>query len=340
MCYFISMSNINWSQILTNFASGMNNNVSNFVNKNANLLGAGPQMYNPPQQQAPQPQILPQTTQQLAQTTAELALLNQQQTANMLKDLLQMPKNFEQLLTQLSTMPKAEGQQTALMLLASSLNTSQLASMLQTNSKEAMTNLYKMLAQFNQLGLSIKDEQTSELSKLISLVSASATSDVQSLRTTMLMYLPWLPLTDPNAFKLEISSAGADGGVGADDFITLLISTENYGNIQATIYKTEQDGIKIELTTSQTFPQKDFVELMKEESKKHNININLLLAIKETFNKKQEEKSETQVFMNTSPGINPFLLLISNTVIKHVHTIDYKENLREQRKEKVQNGES
>ena len=334
------MSNINWSQILTNFASGMNNNVSNFVNKNANLLGAGPQMYNPPQQQAPQPQILPQTTQQLAQTTAELALLNQQQTANMLKDLLQMPKNFEQLLTQLSTMPKAEAQQTALMLLASSLNTSQLASMLQTNSKEAMTNLYKMLAQFNQLGLSIKDEQTSELSKLISLVSASATSDVQSLRTTMLMYLPWLPLTDPNAFKLEIASAGADGGVGADDFITLLISTENYGNIQATIYKTEQDGIKIELTTSQTFPQKDFVELMKEESKKHNININLLLAIKEAFNKKKEEKSETQVFMNTSPGINPFLLLISNTVIKHIHTIDYKENLREQRKEKVQNGES
>ena len=334
------MSNINWSQILTSFTSGMNNNVSNFVNKNANLLGAGPQMYNPPQQQAPQPQILPQTTQQLAQTTAELALLNQQQTANMLKDLLQMPKNFEQLLTQLSTMPKAETQQTALMLLASSLNTSQLASMLQTNSKEAMTNLYKMLAQFNQLGLSIKDEQTSELSKLISLVSTSAASDVQTLRTTMLMYLPWLPLTDPNAFKLEIASAGSDGGVGADDFITLLISTENYGNIQAIIYKTEQDGIKIQLTTSQTFPQKDFVELMKEESKKHNININLLLDINEAFNKKKEEKSETQVFMNTSPGINPFLLLISNTVIKHIHTIDYKENLREQRKEKVQNGES
>ena len=77
---------------------------------------------------------------------------------------------------------------------------------------------------------------------------------------------------------------------------------------------------------------------MKEESKKHNININLLLDVKEAFNKKKDEKYETQVFMNTSPGINPFLLLIANTVIKHVHTIDYKENLREQRKEKVQNG--
>ena len=39
--------------------------------------------------------------------------------------------------------------------------------------------------------------------------------------------------------------------------------------------------------------------------------------------------------MNTSPGVNPFLLLISNAVIKNVHIIDVKENLKEQRKEKL-----
>ena len=333
------MSNINWNQFTNNFLNNFNRGV-----QSGNVQNPQQQITGQPQQQSNAPYIaqpfLPQTTQQLTQTVMELALLNQQQTANMLKDLLQMPKNFEQLLTQLQNMPKAEAQKTALMLLASSLNTSQLSSMLQTNSKQAMTNLYQMLANFNQIGMNMNDEQTSQLSKLISFVSASASSDVQTIRTTMLMYLPWLPLTDPNAFKLEIANAGSDGGVGADDFITLLISTENYGNIQAIIYKTEQDGIKIQVTTSQTFPLKDFVELMKEESKKHNININLLLDVKEAFNKKKEEKYETQVFMNTSPGINPFLLLISNTVIKHIHTIDYKENLREQRKEKVQNGES
>ena len=331
------MSNINWNQFTNNFLSNFNRGI-----QNSNVQNIQQPLTGQPQSNAPyiaQP-FLPQTTQQLTQTVTELALLNQQQTANMLKDLLQMPKNFDQLLTQLANMPKAEAQKTALMLLASSLNTSQLSSMLQTNSKQAMTNLYQMLANFNQIGMNMNDEQTSQLSKLISFVSASASSDVQTIRTTMLMYLPWLPLTDPNAFKLEIASAGADGSVGADDFITLLISTENYGNIQIIVYKTEQDGIKIQFTSSQTFPQKDFVELMKEESKKHNININLLLDVKEAFNKKKDEKSETQVFMNTSPGINPFLLLISNTVIKHVHTIDYKENLREQRKEKITNGES
>ena len=154
------MSNINWGQILNNFASGMNNNVANFAAKNANLLGAGPKMYNPQNPEQTQQTPLPQTTQQLAQTTAELALLNQQQNINMLKDLLKMPKHFEQLLTQISTMPDKATQKTVLLLLTSTLNTAQLTSLLQNSSKEAMTNLYKMLAQFNQVGMTIKDEQT------------------------------------------------------------------------------------------------------------------------------------------------------------------------------------
>ena len=44
--------------------------------------------------------------------------------------------------------------------------------------------------------------------------------------------------------------------------------------------------------------------------------------------------------MNTSPGVNPFLLLISNALIKNVHIIDDKENLKEKRKEKINNGKS
>lgn len=329
------MSNINWGQFLNNFSNNFNRVAQNNV-QNSQQTGQ-PQQSNTPYIAQP---FLPQTTQQLTQTVAELALLNQQQTTSMLKDLLQMPKNFEQLLTQLSSMPQETAQKTALMLLASSLNTNQLSTLLQTNSKQAMTNLYQMLAQFNQVGMGMNDEQTSQLSKLISFVSASATSDIQTIRTTMLMYLPWLPLTDPNAFKLEIANTGSDGGIGSDDFVTILISTENYGNIKADIYKTNEDGIKIEFVSSQTFPQKELITLMKEESLKYNININLILETKEIFNKKKNEKSETQIYMNTSPGINPFLLLISNTVIKNIHIIDSKENLREQRKEKVINGEN
>ena len=329
------MSNINWGQFLNNYNNFSGINVNNTQNQplNNNLM---PQM----QQNTPLDVLLPNYIQQLQQTTSQLASLNQQQLTNMIKDLLNFSKNFDSFLSQLTVNSQNINQQTALLMLASTLNLSQLSSLLQNNSKDAMSNLYQMLAQYNQIGVSIKDEQLSELSKLILFVAASATSDVQSLKTTMLMYLPWLPLTDPNAFKLEIANAGSDNNDISDDFVTVLIATENFGNLQANIYKTQQDGIRIELITSETFPQNDFVILMKEESKKYSININFQLEKKEIFNKSKNENATTQVSMNTSPGVNPFLLLISNALIKNVHIIDDKENLKEKRKEKVENGKS
>ena len=329
------MSNINPGQFFNNFSNNFNGiNTNNIQNTplNQNQM---PQM----QQNTPLDVLLPKYIAQFQQTTSQLAALNQQQLTNMIKDLLNFAKNFDSFISQLTVNSQNINQQTALLMLASTLNLSQLSSLLQNNSKDAMSNLYQMLAQYNQLGVSLKDEQLTQFTKLISFVAASSSSDIQSLKTTMLIYLPWLPLTDPDVFKLEIAQKNTAGGENNDDSITLLISTENYGNIQSDIYKTAQDGIKIEFTSSETFPQTEFKALMKEESLKYSININFTFATKELFNKEKNETAKTQVCMNTSPGVNPFLLLISNAVIKNIHIIDSRENLREQRKEKI-NGKS
>lgn len=285
--------------------------------------------------------LLPNTAMQLTQTLAEMTMLNSEQNVQMLKELLNFPKNFEQLLQEISVNPKLTEQKLALILLASTLDLGKLSSMLKTNAKEAMSNLYQMLAQYNQSGMSLKDEQLNQLTKLISFVAASASADVQSLKTTMLMYLPWLPLTQQENFKLDIAEKTSDNSAGSDDFVSVLISTENYGNIQADIYKTDFDGIKILFVSSSVFPQKDFIDFMREESKKYNININLDMAQNEKFGENQKQGRQTKVCLNTSPGVNPFLLLISNSVIRCIHIIDEKEKLREHRKEKSNNnGES
>ena len=326
------MSNINWSQFLNNFSNTFNGvNNANNVQRTPLNQNQMPQM----QQNLPQNNILPHYIAQFQQTTTQLASLNQQQITNMVKDLLNFAKNFDSFLSQLTVNSQNINRQTVLLMLAATINLGQLSSLLKTNSKEAMTNIYQMLAQYNQIGVTIKDEQLSQITKLISFVAASSLSDTQSLKTTMLMYLPWLPLTDPDVFKLEIDSENEAGGKNSDDSITILISTENYGNIKADVYKTQQDGIRIEFTSSETFPQKEFKVLMQEEGIKYSININFLFSVKELFNKDKNEKTKTQVCMNTSPGVNPFLLLISNAVIKKVHIIDVKENLKEQRKEKL-----
>ena len=330
------MSNINWGNFLNNFSNNFNRVNQNSV-QNAQNVQNQTNTQPTPQQNINAQTLFSNTALQINQTMAQLATLNQQQTVNMLKDLMNFPKNFEQLLTQLTTNSKVVNQEAFLLLLTSTIDMSKLSSMLQNNSKEAMSNLYQLLAQYNQLGLSLKEEQLNQLSKMIAFVAASSTSDVQTLKTTMLMYLPWLPLTNPEAFELKMQYEDESGGIN-DDSISIFIQTENYGNVQADVYKTDKDGIKINLISSDTFPQKDFEILMKEESKKHSININLDLAKKEAFNKDKCERTQTQVCLNTSPKVNPFLLLISNTVIKNIHIIDSKENLRNERKEKVENG--
>ncbi|MCD7879436.1 MAG: hypothetical protein LUG16_05840 [Candidatus Gastranaerophilales bacterium] len=328
------MTNINWGQFLNNFANNFNKMTAGTVQNNLTYTANQTEA-----QQTTLAALLPNTTTQLSQITAELDALNQQQTINMLKELLNLPKNFESLLSQLAV-NSGENSQTALMLLSAGLDSEKLSTFLQTNSKEAITNLYQLLAQYNQLGVSIKNDQLNLMSKLISYVSASSTSDTQSLKTIMLMYLPWLPLTDPEAFKLEIKNNTSQSGTSSDDSITLLISTQNYGNLQADIIKTGEDGISLKLVSSETFPQKEFVSLMKEEGIKYNMNINFILETNKSFNKTKNEISKTIVFMNTSPGVNLFLVLISNSVIKNSHIIDSKENLRELRKEKSNNGKS
>lgn len=328
------MSNINWNQFSNNYNNFNGMNTKNVQNAPLNQTNANTQ-----QQRTPLEVLFPKYISQLSQTVNELAMLNQQQMTNMIRDLLQFPRNFEQLLTQLAVNPGEINQKIAVLLLASNMNITQLSALLKNSSKTAMTNLYQMLAQFNITGMSLKDEQIGQLTKLISFIAASSSSDVQTLRTTMLMYLPWLPLTDPEMFKLEFSKKTSDDGLSADDSITVLISTKNHGNIKADIYKTDADGIKIEFISSETFPLEEFKILMKEESKKYSININFDLFKKESFNKKKNEKAQTKIFMNTSPKVNPFLLLISNALIKNIHIIDSRENLHELRKEKI-NGES
>ncbi len=330
------MNNINWGNFLNNFSTNLNkvsqNNLQNKI-----LISTDSQQNN---QNNVLKDFLPKTNIQLTETLNEIAILNQQQTTDMLKNLLNFPKNFERLLSQLTTNSTEITQQTILLLLTSETDMNKLAELLKNNSKEAMINLYKMIAHYNQMGLNLKDEQISQLTKLISFIAASSSSDLQTLKTTMLMYLPWLPLTDENAFKLNFLQKNSDDAIGLEDSITILIATQNYGNIKTDIYKTDADGIKISIISSEIFPHDEFEKYIKEERKKYSININLNLEKKETYNKKKNEYSKPEITMNVSPKVNPFLLLISNSVIKYIYIIDQKENLKIERKMLINNGKN
>ena len=321
----MNMPDINWNQIF--------NNLNPKPEVSRQNLNPAPQLNMPQinnqQQINSQMQILfPGASAQLAQTASELAEMNQKQAVDMLKDMLNVPRNMEQLISQLTTNSSYVNIKTAMFLLNSTLDIMKLSAMLQNTSKDAITNLAQIISKYSQTGLPLKEEQITQIAKMLTIVSTSTTSEVQTLKTMMLLYLPWLPLTSPDMFKLEIAKAGSSGGLEGTDSITVMIATENYGNVMGVLSKTDEESISADITVSKSFPCNDLKYLLNEESKKYSVNINCSFTQKSEFDKDKVKKSKTKVVMNTSPGVNPFLILIAGAFIKHVHDTDKINNLK------------
>ena len=264
---------------------------------------------------------------------AEVNELEQQQTTQMVKELFQLPKDFTEFL-QLAT--KANPQNQIGDLLLAFLDLIDVQGMLQQNGKNALSKLFQMIAEFNKLGVQMKSQEITELAKLINTAIRQTTStDVQTLKTVMLLYLPWLPLTDNEAFKLEITQKKDDDVSDSEDSITLLITTVNYYNVQASIAKNGNESVNVNVICSDEFPSSELESGLAEKSVKFNVPINFEAKVQENMPKEKNEERKMKIFMNTSPGVNPFLLLIANSVLNIVHKIDDMDSLREKRSQQI-----
>lgn len=267
---------------------------------------------------------------------AQLAQLNNSGKTVLLKELLNLPKDLKDFVLMMSTNTEAEvvdTKQLMNLLMTNSMDLSKLAEFVQQNGKEALSKLFQMIASFNQLGTSIKSSQLSELAAVINAcVSTAGEKPSQLLKNIMLLYLPWLPVGDQNAFKLEIADANGGESGSADDSITILISTVNFGNIQAVLNKPDKNSINIFITCSNEFPAKEIEKALKIESTNYNVQTGILVETKDSLTK-EFENAKTQVSMNVSPGVNPFLILMAGSVIKIIIALDNSDSLRQTRKE-------
>ena len=274
--------------------------------------------------------------QELNTEKAQLAKLKTPEKALLLKELMNLPKDVKEFLLIMSSEEQPSGlsnQELAKLLINNNLDLSKLAMFIQQNGKEALSKLFQMIANFNAIGASIESSQLNDLSKVINAcVSASGEKPSQALKNVLLLYLPWLPVHDSSAFKLEIAESSGAAAGSEEDSITILISTVNFGNVQAVIIKEDKSSINIFLTCSEEFPSKKIEELIKEESKNYNVQSNISIDTKESLTT-NPENAQTQVCMNVSPGVNPFLILMAGSVIKAVISLDNSDSLRQTRKE-------
>lgn len=332
---------------MSNFNS-ISNNIPRFVNTGIHSAKT-PQ----PVEMMPSPQVAANIQ------TAEKTLINSvkslyeffanaqsvrmtgQDMSLILKDMLGMQKELNEFLSNTMLNRTAENltkSDLATLLLNSRLDLGKLSMFMQQNGKEALSKLFTMTANFAQSGSVARPAQLSELIAVLNACTPNAdTSQVQVLKNMILLYLPWLPLGEQNSFQLEIGGKNSEnGGEESEDSITVMIKTVNFGNVSVLIFKGENATINFNIKASSDFPKDEVTEKIKDEAKDYNVETELAYEEKESILQAEKPNAaKTEVNINTGIKINPFLILMAQTVIRVIVETDKNFSLAEKRKEKL-----
>lgn len=205
--------------------------------------------------------------------------------------------------------------------LNSNVNLSHVSAFLQKNSKMAMNKMVSMMTMATAQGMTDIKPLQDTVNVINASVSATSQNDAtQTLKNLMLLYLPWLPLQEGVGFDLEIEQN--EESIDADTFIKILITTVNYGNLQATVSLVLGNSVDIEIVCSEKFPKKELFKRLQKEGSQHSMQT--VIDIKEQKPQEQIDTINPKAKVNLSNvnQVNPYLLLMSHAIIRHTIELD------------------
>lgn len=200
------------------------------------------------------------------------------------------------------------------------INLADVSILLQKNGKEALTKLIMNMTEASKAGVTDLT-QMKEMAKLINAsISVAAENNPQkTLKLLLMLYLPWLPLEDGVGFDLEIETK-ENSYQESDSVITVTITTVNYGTVIATIFLETSNSVQIAIECSEKFPKSE-LELRIDCDKKHYA-VDTVTSFSINNTKPKTDKPSANINMSQTTEINPYLLLMAHTIIKHVIDID------------------
>ena len=189
------------------------------------------------------------------------------------------------------------------------------------NSKHAIASLIIAMAAASRQGG--KNEQLQKTLNIINSCIAMAETDnpAQTLKSLMLLYLPWLPLNDGVGFDLEITPESGENESN-NSKLTVLIQTRNYGNIKGDFVLTTSNSVDILITCSEIFPKKELERNLKSESNAHAMNTNIDIEEVVPLQEELKDTRETKVNLSATNEMNPYLLLMAHSFIRNTILID------------------
>lgn len=202
------------------------------------------------------------------------------------------------------------------------INLSEIAAMIQANGKDAIAKLITTMANSAKLGITDLS-QLKDTAKIInaSIAAASQNDYAQTMKLLMLLYLPWLPLQEGVGFDLDIEAGSEQDG--SDSILIITITTLNYGNVIATLILESANSVHVNIECVKEFPKEELLLRIEGDEKHYSMEsvVSFETSTQTTVNE-QQEKPQAKINMSNTNEINPYLLLMSHTIIRHVIEID------------------
>lgn len=222
--------------------------------------------------------------------------------------------------TQLMTTNTAQSLKNLQILSGGMINLADLAAMIQANGKDAITKLILTMANTAKQGVTDLS-QLKDTARLInaSIALASQENSAQTLKTILLLYLPWLPLQEGTDFEIEIQQD--PDNEDNDSILVITISTVNFGKVIATLILETSNSVHVNIECSDKFPKDELLNRMKNEEKHYSMQSVVSFQSIETT-PAETTQTKASVTMSSMAEINPYMLLMSHTVIRNTIMID------------------
>ena len=200
------------------------------------------------------------------------------------------------------------------------INLSQIAQMIQTNGKEALTKLIMTMTEASKMGITDLS-QMKDMAKLInaSIAVASENEPTKTMKLLLMLYLPWLPLKEGVDFDLEVTQK--EKSTESESILTVTITTINYGTVVATLYLETSNSVQVAIQCAEEFPREELDLRLDKDKKHYSVDTLTSYEVKKDF-KQNSDKAKASVNMSQTTEINPYLLLTAHSIIKHVIDID------------------
>lgn len=272
-------------------------------------------------------------------------MLNRSEQSALMKELLNLPKDIKQLLAMLAG--KNTSQQAIAQLLKSSsikIKPEILQQLLQTNSKEVINKLIKLVQQSpaNTQGF---DQLKSIIALLGQIIPGRESTPQEILTHLLLLYLPWLPLMEDQKIQVQLEKNKSGGSDDEDIALVIYISTINLGRFKATFLLDKNNKLDIlieHISEDEAGDKKEEAEARKEILEKiykavdkeiKEDNINAKTNISEVKQKNFQESEGRDVTVTEVNNLTPAVLVAAQKVARIILELDEKICLLLKRKE-------